>query len=347
MSNKNISEPKNNNQAKKKLRFNYFVPHLVDVQHPDNDIRWDMREFSEFILGHNHSDLNTAVPLGDEIADLEWDTMRYDSKQDRDIYYFQLSKNRSKDIPSKKKLNHDKSAIELEDDEYIGEFNLIIYDAKYNIVIIQSNYYGLSTHQIETTLSILRQRIKDIRDESEDDNPKGIVLEPLIDNSEIDNVKKYKIYRRITVKGSDYNFAASESYKDNPLNKAINDLKKIGGVNFTIELSMSRESKSKSLEKKDVREIINEVLEVRKNTDSDVSMNIASKKEEDASMEFVNLLEPRLTSTIVMYVKNRTTIASESIYIKFCEENYLSERSNGKDNMRDKAKKLSGIISES
>ncbi len=336
-----------NSKAKKKLRFNYFVPHLLDAQNPDDDVRWDMKDFSEFILGHKHTELNTAVPLGDEIADLEWDTMRYDDKEDHNLYYFQLSKNRSKDIPSKKKLNHDKRAIELEDDEYIGEFNLLVYDAKYNILCVQSNYYGLSTHQIETTLSILRQRIKDTQGKSENDNPKGVVLEPLIDTSQIDNVKKHSIYRRIVVKGSDYNFAASDTYKNNPLNKAISNLQAIGGVNFSIELSMAREKKSKSLKKENVREIINEVLELRKNSDSDVSMNIASKKQEEDSIDFVNLLEPRLTSTIVMNVENRTTIASESIYTNFCEQTYLSERSDGKNNMRDKAKKLSGIMAES
>lgn len=335
------------NKAKKKIRFNYFVPHLIDAQNPNNDIRWEMKDFSEFILGHKHTELNTAVPLGDEIADLEWDTMRYDGKEDHDIYYFQLSKNRSKDIPSKKKLNHGKRAIELEEDEYIGEFNLLVYDAKYNILCVQSNYYGLSTHQIETTLSILRQRIKDTEGESEDGNPKGVVLEPLIDTSQIDNVKKHNIYRRIVVKGSDYNFAASDTYKDSNLNKAIRNLQKIGGVSFSIELSMAREKKSKSLKKEDVREIINEVLEMKEKSDSDVSMNIASKKKEEDSIDFINLLEPRLTSTIVMYVTNRTTIGSESIYNKFCEDSYLRKRSDGKDNMRDKAKKLSGILSES
>lgn len=330
--------------ARKKIRFNYFVPHLVDVQDSESNIKWDMKEFIEFILNHNHSELNTAVPLGDEIADLEWNTAFFDDKPDHELYYFQLSKNRSKDIPSKKKLNHNKVPLELETDEYIGEFNLLIYDAKWHIVALQSNFFGLTTKQIETTLSVLRQRVKDSMGNSEKDNPKGVVLEPIIDSSEIQNVKRHKIYRKIIVKGSDYNFAAADNYKDNPLNKAITDLKKIGGVNFNIELSMSRTSKNESLDSDNVRQIIDEVLDL-KDSNSDVSMNITSKRQEDDSIETINLIEPRLTSSIVMYVENRTTMKSESIYQNFCEQNYFCVNDN--KNMRLKASRISGMTSES
>ncbi|WHS10356.1 DUF6731 family protein [Ligilactobacillus salivarius] len=327
--------------SSKRIRFNYFVPSLVDITDNNANIRWDMKEFFEFILNHNHNDLNTAVPLGDEIADLEWNTANIDEKNE--LYYCQLSKNRSKDIPSKKKLNHDKVPLELEDDEYIGEFNLIVYDARYNLLIVQSNFFGLTVKQISTTLSILRQRIKDAMGKSEKDNPKGIILEPLIDPSEISKIKKHKIYRRIIVKGSDYNFAAADDYKESPLNKAINYLRKIGGVNFNIELSMSRSAKNRSLDADQVRKIIDEVLSIRKNDTVDVAMSIASKANEGDPVDVVNLIDPRLTSEIVIEVENRATIGSEYIYPNFCEQNYLDD----KNNMREKASRVSGLTQES
>lgn len=327
--------------SSKRIRFNYFVPSLVDITDNNANIRWNMKEFFEFILNHEHNDLNTAVPLGDEIADLEWNTAKFDEKND--LYYCQLSKNRSKDIPSKKKLNHNKVPLELEDDEYIGEFNLIVYDARYNLLIVQSNFFGLTVKQISTTLSILRQRIKDAMGKSEKDNPKGIILEPLIDPSEISKIKKHKIYRRIIVKGSDYNFAAADDYKESPLNKAINYLRKIGGVNFNIELSMSRSAKNRSLNADQVRKIIDEVLNIRKNDTADVAMSIASKANEEDPVDVVNLIEPRLTSEIVIKVENRSTIGSEYIYTNFCEQNYLGD----KNNMREKASRVSGLTQES
>ena len=325
----------------KKIRFNYFVPSLIDISDNNANIRWDMKEFFEFILGHKHSDLNTAVPLGDEIADLEWDTVHFDEKNN--LYYCQLSKNRSKDIPSKKKLNHNKVPLELEDDEYIGEFNLLVYDAQYDLLIVQSNFFGLTVKQIATTLSILRQRIKDAINKSEKNKPKGIVLEPLIDPSEIARIKRHNIYRRIVVKGSDYNFAAADDYKELPLNKAIANLSKIGGLNFNIELSMSRSARNKSIDVKQVREIIDEVLNIRENDTVDVAMSIASKANEEEPVDVVNLIEPRLTSEISIEVENRTTIGSEYIYTNFCEQNYL----NDKANMRKKASRVSGLTQES
>ena len=325
----------------KKIRFNYFVPFLVDISDNTANVRWNMKEFFEFILNHKHDELNTAVPLGDEVADLEWNTVHFDEKNE--LYYCQLSKNRSKDIPSKKKLNHNKVPLELEDDEYIGEFNLIVYDARYNLLIVQSNFFGLTVNQIGTTLSILRQRIKDAMNESEENNPKGIILEPLIDPSEISRVKNHNIYRRIVVKGSDYNFAAANDYQDSPLNKAIANLGKIGGLNFNIELSMSRSARNKSLDVDRVREIIDEVLNIRKNDTVDVAMSIASKANEEDPIDVVNLIEPRLTSEIKIRIENRTTIASEYIYTNFCEQNYLGD----KINMREKASKVSGSMQQS
>ncbi|AMR18662.1 DUF6731 family protein [Lactiplantibacillus plantarum] len=329
--------------AVKKIRFNYFSPYLIDSENENAVVRWNMKELIEFFINHNHSELNTAVPLGDEIADMEWNTAHYDDKND--IYYFQLSKNRSKDIPSKKKLNHDKIPLDLDDDEYIGEFNLLVYDAKYGLLMIQSNYYGLSTNQIQTALAILRQRVKDALGESEKDNPKGVNLEPLIDSSMISQVKKHKIYRRISVKGSDFSFAAADDFKDNPINKAITELKKISGVSFNIELSMAREPKGKSLKREPVRELMDEVMSLYEK-DTDVSMNVTSRAEEDAALDFVNLIEPRLTSSIVMSVENRTTIASEAMYTNFCEQNYLTPGESNQ-NMRDKASLISGATSNS
>ena len=56
--------------SSKRIRFNYFVPSLVDITDNNANIRWNMKEFFEFILNHEHNDLNTAVPLGDEIAEM-------------------------------------------------------------------------------------------------------------------------------------------------------------------------------------------------------------------------------------------------------------------------------------
>ncbi|WP_338757146.1 DUF6731 family protein [Levilactobacillus brevis] len=328
-------------KMRKKVRFNYFVPYLVNSEDENENFRWTMKEFVEFFLNHKHEDMNTAVPLGDEIADMEWNTAKYDDKND--IYYFQLSKNRSKNIPSKKKLNHDKVSLELDEDEYISEFVLLVYDARYNILIVQSNYYSLSTSQVQIALSILRQRVKDFNKESEHDNPRGVYLKPLIDSAMIKKVKKNTIYRRIAVKGADFNMAASDEFKNNSVNKAITALKEMNGVSFNIELSMSREKKGKSLDKETVRELMDEVTEAD-SAGTNVSMSVTSRAQENAALETINLIEPRLTSAIEVVAPDRSTIAAESLYTSFCEQNYLVE---GSRSYRDRASRISGSETES
>lgn len=328
-------------EMRKKVRFNYFVPYLVNSEDENQNFRWDMKEFVEFFLNHKHKDMNTAVPLGDEIADMEWNTAKYDDKND--IYYFQLSKNRSKNIPSKKKLNHDKVPLELDEDEYISEFILLVYDARYNILIVQSNYHSLSTSQVKIALSILRQRVKDCKKESEHNNPRGVYLEPLIDSAMIKKVKKHKIYRKISIKGADFSMAASDKFKNNSVNQAITALKEMNGVSFNIELSMSREKKEKSLDKEAVRELMNEITEAD-SMGANVSMSVTSRSQENSALETINLIEPRLTSSIEVVAPDRTTIAAEALYTNFCEQNYLVE---GNSSYRDRASQISGSETES
>lgn len=107
---------------------------------------------------------------------------------------------------------------------------------------------------------------------------------------------------------------------------------------------MSRSAKDKSLHAESVREIIDEVLSLKTNDNLDVSMNISSKQQEDDSIDVINLLEPRLTSTVTMNIQNRSTISSEALYTNFCEQTYLTHTG---ENMRTKASKVSGLLAQS
>lgn len=56
-----------------------------------------------------------------------------------------------------------------------------------------------------------------------------------------------------------------------------------------------------------------------------MSMNIASRKDEDNSIEYIDLIAPRLTSKITLDVQNRATIGAEYIFNGFKEQNYFDE----------------------
>ena len=67
-----------------------------------------------------------------------------------------------------------------------------------------------------------------------------------------------------------------------------------------------------------------DLLELR-DKNIDVSMNIASRKDEENSIEYIDLIAPRLTSKIILDVQNRSTIGAEYIFNGFKEQNYFHE----------------------
>lgn len=305
--------------AKQSIRFNYFEPKLVGES--GEEYLWDMKPFIEYIIG-NRNAFNAPVVLGDEIADLEWNSCYYD--ENAQLFYIQLSKLRSKNIPSRKKVSQDKVSIHLDEDEFLGEFNLLIYDPNINILIIQSNFYGLTIKQVANALSNMRLNYKEAIEESENDNPFIVSLRPIIDTQAIDKVKTNEIYRKIKIKGSNYREIANERLNSTVLDTAINSIDEINGVNFEISLSMARAPKNETLEKEEVINMIDDVLDL-KERNLDVSMNITTKKDEEDAIEYIDLLEPRLTSKIVLEVKNRSTIGAEYIFQAFKEQNYFDE----------------------
>lgn len=306
--------------AKQKIRFNYFEPELV-VE--GNELaKWDMKNFLDTILNNKRS-FNASVFLGDEISDLEWNSCDYDYSNN--LYYIQLSKLRSKNIPSKKRVSHDKVDINLADDEYLGEFNLLIYDPSLNILVTQGNFYGLTVKQIALTLSGLRMKVNDLNGDNDGEIPYMVHLAPIIDKEAIGKVLNNEIYRKITIKGADFNEIADEDLDSNVLSRAIDALGEVHGVNFDITLSMAKTGKEETLDPEEVRLMINDILRLKEDKELDVGMHIASRRDYDSAIEYIDLLSPRLNSEIVLDVQNRATIGAEYIFNGFKEQNYFSE----------------------
>lgn len=306
--------------AKQKIRFNYLEPQLVIEN--DELVKWDMKKFLETIL-NNKKAFDASVFLGDEVSDLEWNSCDYDYQND--LYYIQLSKLRSKNIPSRKRLNQDKVDIELADDEYLGEFNLLIYDPKVMALITQGNFYGLTIKQIALTLTGLRRKVNELIGESDGELPYMVNLAPVIDSKAISKVMSNDIYRKITVKGADFSEIADSDLNSQVLSKAIDALNKVHGVNFELTLSMAKADKKETLDKEEIRNMIDDVVKINKNSKDNVAMNIASRKDFESSIEYIDLLTPRLTSEIVLEVQNRSTIGAEYIFNGFKEQNYFND----------------------
>lgn len=321
---------------RKYVRFNYFEVQLVpapvvlrgelneeyqDIEFVDQDDyadSWDMSGFLDYLMTHREFDTNVAV--GDEYAEIEQDSYSYDER--RNIYGFQLSKLRDKNIPSKKRFGEIKEEILLEQDEFIGEFVSVLYDNTYNSLAVQSNLYGLSTKQIEDVLTQLRFRYLDLNQLTQE-IPLVVRLAPIIDRAKIDRVIRADYYKKIRLKGS--NVMLDANLDDASLmGDARRLLQEVAGVNIDISISLGRAGRTASLDDTRIREAINAYLRIPEGERPQIE--ITALDNEEAEIETINLLEPRMTDKISIVIEPRTTVAHEFLFNEFVETTYDRRR---------------------
>lgn len=249
--------------TRKYIRFNYFEVNLVPAEdairrdlNEDEDIPfqanvWDMSDFLDYLMV-NRREISTTVDIGTEYSEVEKDSYHYDER--RDLYSFQLSKLRETNIPSKKKFGEIKEDILLDQDEYIGEFNSIVFDNTYKALIMQSNLYGLSVAQTEHVLTQLRFKYLDRMGRTEE-VPLVVKLNPIIDNSKVQKVIESDYFKKIRLKGSDFMMDAALD-DDSLLTDAKKLLHQSSGLNIDITISLGRTERTSSLNQEYVQSAI-------------------------------------------------------------------------------------------
>jgi hypothetical protein len=321
---------------RKYVRFNYFEVQLVpapvvlrdeleegyqDIQFLDEDdhaVAWDMSGLLDYLMSHH--DFDTNITVGDEYAEMEIDSYSYDQR--RNIYGFQLSKLRDKNIPSKKRFGEIKEEILLDQDEFIGEFVSLLYDHSYKTVAIQSNLYGLSTKQIENVLTQLRFRYLDYNDLT-DEIPLVVRLAPIIDRAKIERVIRADYYKKIRLRGS--NVMLDANLDDTSLmGDARRLLNEVAGVNIDITISLGRADRTASLDDIRIREAIDAYLQLPE--EQRPQIEVTALDNEEAEIETINLLEPRMTDRISIVLAPRTTVAHEYLFNEFVETTYDNRR---------------------
>ena len=307
--------------ARKYVRFNYFEVQLVpaqvvvledldeeqQVQIPYQADAWDMSGFLDYLMAYREH-FRTTVPVGDEYAEIEKDSYSYDQRTN--IYGFQLSKLRDKNIPSKKRFGEIKEEILLDQDEFIGEFTSILYDNSYKAVMVQSNLYGLSTKQIEHVLTQLRFRYLDTLGTPEA-NPLVVKLAPIIDNSKITRVINADYYKKIRIRASDVMLDAVLG-ENGLLSDTRRMLMESAGLHIDITISMGRTEKTSSLNQENIRNVIEQFWELDERIRPQIELT--ALENEEAAIETINLVEPRMTDRISIEVEPRTTVAHEFLF---------------------------------
>lgn len=303
---------------RKYIRFNYFSVNLVPDGLPeimeDRDLAapWDMSQLLDY-LSVRRNVIEGDINVGIYLAEFERDTLIYDPQNN--LYSFQISKLRENNIPAIKRIGIPREDIALEEDQYIGEFVTVVFDPQYLTVAIQSNIYSLNVPQVEIYLTQLRRRFKEIIGEN-DPTALKIELNPIIDNNKIQTIRNADIYRKITVKGS--NYAAEALAQQGTLNEVSEVIGRVNGVNFELTLSVGQAPKDESLDSDTIQEIIEGFINIAEG-DNKPKVEISAREDIESPLEVVNLLSPRLTNLISVFVENRTGIGHELIHDTFVE----------------------------
>ncbi|WP_428958049.1 DUF6731 family protein [Levilactobacillus brevis] len=323
--------------AKLSIRFNYYFPTLKYIEDDTHDgipEYWDMRPFCDWILNTkvNPSEDRPAmaVPLqNQEFGDLEWrfEDSRYDEQNN--LYYIRLKKLRSSNLPAIATRGGDSEDVSLDDNQFLGEFNLLVFDPVNQRAIVQSNFFGLSQKQVELALSAMRLAWKHaINEPINADNPGIVDLEIIPDDEALRHVGDSGIYRSIDVKSSDIQALTRTEINSNTLNSALELASSINGVTFHVQIGLAYTQKDRTLDNAETRNLIGDIERLNELTDTGeapAQLSVKARQTVDDPLENVDILLPKLRSYIRLVDEGRSTLGAGYIYTHFIEDNYLNE----------------------
>ncbi len=309
-----------------KIGFSYTCPTLRFLNEERAPVGFDMRDFCEWIIqlkdAENRPSMVVALPNGN-FADIEWRDCMYDFENG--LYCFRLKKLRSDNIPAFTGMNTDSTDIILEENQFLGEFNLIVFDPHINRLIVQSNYFGLSIGQIELALSQMRLAFLESRGTIFERNDPGFVkLEFLVDLEKINSLEDSDIYRSINLRVADIPNLATMQINSNTLNSVIELGNELGGVSVNIQVSLSHEPRERSLDQLELRELLDDITTLNRNRDG-AKLSVKARSDIESPLENIDVLLPKLTSLVILNNTGRSTLGMEYLYEQFKEQNYFSE----------------------
>ena len=283
--------------------------------------KWKMEPMIEYIFNKKMD--TTAIDIGGIIIEIEPGSI---TTLNSDIISFQLTKMRDNMLPAKKKVGESKKDIILTDDEYIGDFVSILYDSKYNVLMVQSNSYGLSVNQIQVYFTMLRRKYLELANLSGTINELSCELRVLIDPKKAEKVMDAKYFRKVRIKGSDFMLDSMENNKSKSIIGNVRRLVgKNKGINFDISISLNSTDKTDTLDYDDVKELVDEYNRLNE-VEKKPIVEITKRDNEDSSIELVNLLYPRLNSIINFKIMARTSIGNDFLFDSM-KETYIKNRS--------------------
>lgn len=235
------------------------------------------------------------------------------------LYAFQLSRLREDNLPAKKKIGKERVHFDLEDDEYVGEFTEVLYDSRYNLVIVQTNRDGVGFPTVVHFLNMLRKEYL-AHQGVEDDKALYGELQLLLDPCIVDKALRASMYNRISIRCSDINADSILPDEVGQLAAVKNTMKEKKGIVIDFDMKMLQIEPAEYLDEKEIHIAGKRFLEYINNP------NISSFEKKNAGMEIyycddtnrrqeaVDLLIPKVTFFVSVTVEKRKAVGSEELY---------------------------------
>lgn len=315
--------------SSKRASFKLWSKHKEEIEEEmkQSGTQWLLDE----IINAAINDLlpNTAMQYDEEIIEIDRDS--YINRPDKpNILSFQITRLRTDSLPAKKKIGRPRTDIELDDDEYIGEFTVVMYDASLGIVAIQSNRYGVGPSVICRYLNYLRKQYYEIIGERP---PKYLAgqLKPVIDDSLIQRALEADCIKKVRVRCSNESVDALISEDNTYLGGIARSINQQAGVVFDVTMSVKTKVDKQSLPKDAIKDVARRFIsmisdpKVSKEIKKDAKVEMTIVSEEDASAEAVDFLIPKVNFYVHLTVEDRVPVRSEYFHDRTMEsyEGYM------------------------
>lgn len=335
-----------NKIVKKNVRFDFYETHLKynpdslryfrDQLLQDFDRQDDVKKINlilsnldkydeiftlEDTINHIRKEvISAAATIRDKVVEIDTKSFMPKDEKDQDVIYFQMVNNRDVNIPDKRKIGAERIPIDLDDDEYIGEFMGILYHLQTATAMIQVNRHALVLSQVEEYFT--QKRFESLNQAGVKNGLsfcQEIYFAPITDPDEIERMRKSKNKVSFTLKGSDISLSAfaKQTQALSLIPSTFYDTK---GVMFTVSISVDTRKKTSYQPLDDV--FIEDVLDGFNKVEDHQRPNIevGFKEDRNSPTEIVNWLVPKMYSKIAFSCVPRKSLGYEVVYVSMLQE---------------------------
>lgn len=229
--------------------------------------------------------LNATIDLGDVKASLD----KVEWFQKDKVWVFRFMKLREDNIPSIVRENEEAEAINLGDDEYIGEGLHMLYDNNTGIAMVQINRFSLGTKRLEDFLTYIweveNERVK---------------LRPIMDTVQFDK-RIRRNYRTIEINFANISRENEEGHRS--LGAIMNSFRNFYGVSGSIRVGLGR-TKRDTLNIDEINQVVEDAME----NNSVVGLKLHVKDDDARPVEVIDLFDNICKDIITFKLAAKTTL---------------------------------------